>query len=178
MSDFNKVIACLKGMGMKRPSVNDFQDKLMIQKAVYLLQLKGVKTGFHYGLYVRGPYSPELTKELYAHKSELQQLKTTEELTKKETEAVGELKELLGLNPGLLEVAATYSYFAFGRKEDPITALKNVRTIKPFYSETQIAVGISRAKEYLFKPTGKELAELRKELEPWQKASAKSWGNG
>lgn len=177
MTDFDKVIACLKELGMKKPSVADFEDKLVIQKVVYLLQLKGIKTGFNYGLYIRGPYSPGLTKELYAHKSELQHLKTADHLTKKETEAVDELKELLGLKPSLLEVAATYSYFAFGRKEDPITALKNVRTMKPFYSETQIAVGISRAKEYLFKPTDKELADLKKELEPWQEASIKSMGN-
>ena len=54
MSDFGKVLACLKGLGMRSPSTDDFEDKLIIQKAVYLLDLKGIKTGFGFNLYVRG----------------------------------------------------------------------------------------------------------------------------
>jgi len=177
MSNFNKVITCLKELGMKNPSVDNFQDKLVIQKVIYLLQLKGIKTGFEYGLYIHGPYSPELTKKLYEHRKELEQLKTSEHLNKKETNMVNELKELLGLKPSLLEVAATYAYFAFQQHDDPITALKKVRTLKPFYSETQIAVGISRAKKYLFTPTDREMVKLKKETKPWQEASIKDLEN-
>lgn len=175
MSDFGKVIACLKELGLK-PSVDNFQDKLVIQKVIYLLQLKGVKTGFNYGLYVRGPYSPALTKEMYAHKQEFEHLKTNIELTQREREDIRELKELFDFKPGLLEVAATYAYFAYGRKQDPLTAIKNVRIIKGFYPEAQISVGISRAKQLLFKPTEKQLDEMKKEHDAWERASLHDLG--
>jgi len=135
------------------------------------LQLKGVKTEFKYGLYVRGPYSPDLANELYNHKQELEHLKTDAKLTEKELSDVHELKELTDLKPALLEVAATYAYYAFGQHQDPITATKNVRTMKGFYPEAQIAIGISRAKQLLFKPTEKQLEEMKKEHAALERAS-------
>ncbi len=171
MSDFGKVLACLKGLGMRTPSTDDFEDKLVIQKAVYLLQLKGVRTGFGFGLYVRGPYSPTLTAEMYLHKRELCRLETTTKLSEKEAEAVQELRALTALKPSLLEVAATYAYFAIEQGKDPLTATKGVRAMKGFYPETQIALGISHAKKFLFKPTAADIEEMRGEHEALERAS-------
>ena len=171
MSDFGKVLACLKNLGMKNPSTEDFEDKLVIQKAVYLLQLKGVKTGFEFNLYVRGPYSPALTTELYNHPRELRSLETSTQLSGKEVEAVRELGELTHLKPSLLEVAATYAFFAFERGKDPLTATKGVRAMKGFYPETQIALGISHAKKFLFKPTKGDIVEMKREHEGIERAS-------
>ncbi|MBI5037001.1 hypothetical protein HZC09_06705 [Candidatus Micrarchaeota archaeon] len=165
-----KVIACLKEMGF-RPKIAKFSDKIVIQKVVYLLQMKGVKLDFDFGLYVRGPYSPGLTKEIYSRKGDFEQLKTRTDLSGKETEAVKELKEIFNSKSALLEIAATYAYFAYGQKQDPITAQKNVKIMKPFFSETQLAVGINKAKELLYRPTPEELEILCKELAPWQAAA-------
>lgn len=76
------------------------------------------------------------------------------------------------------EIAATYAFFAFHEGHDPITALKNVKKLKPLYSETQIAIGISKAKEFLFQPSEKDLSELKKELSAWQSAAISSMGLG
>ncbi len=170
----NKVIACLKGIGLK-PKVDDFQNRLVIQKAIYLLKLKGIDPGFDYNLYVRGPYSPDLTKEVYDHKSAVEELKTSTRLSNAEAGMVGEFKELFSdFKPSILEVAATYAFFAFERKQDPITALQNVKRMKSFYSGAQIAVGVSKAKEFLFKPSEKQLADMKEEARAWQDASLKS----
>lgn len=171
MSDFGKVLACLKELGMKSPSTDDFENKLIIQKAIYLLQLKGVKTGFGFNLYVRGPYSPALTIQLYAHRQELRALETATKLSEREGEAVQELRELMGLKPSLLEVAATYAYFAFEQGKDPLTATKGVRAMKGFYPEAQIALGISHAKRFLFKPTEVDIEEMKREHEALENAS-------
>lgn len=171
MSDFAKVLACLKGLGMKSPSTDDFVDKLIVQKAVYLLQLKGVRTGFGFNLYVRGPYSPTLATEMYLHTRELCGLETTTKLSEKEAAAVQELRALTGLKPSLLEVAATYAYFAFERGKDPLTATKGVRTIKGFYPEAQIALGISHAKKFLFRPTEADIEEMKQEHGALERAS-------
>lgn len=177
MSDFGKVLACLKELGMRAPSVNDFEERLAIQKALYLLQLRGVKTGFGFDLWVRGPYSPALTTELYSHKRELRVVETTNRLSERDAEAVQELRALTGLKPSLLEVAATYAYFAFEQGKDPMTATKGVRAIKGFYPEGQIALGISHAKKFLFKPTEADIEEMKREHEPLERASLEDLAN-
>jgi len=172
--NLDKVVACLKEISFK-PKINEFQDRLIIQKVVYLLQRKGIDSNFEYNLHVRGPYSPDLTKEVYDHKSAVERLETSSKLNNSESKKVEEFKELFSeLKPSILEVAATYSYFAFGQNQDVITALQNVKRMKSFYSEAQIAVGVSKAKEFLFRPSKKELTDLKEELRPWQEASAKS----
>ena len=77
---------------------------------------------------------------------------------------------------GLVERGATYSFFAFEAKEDPIASLKKLKALKPFFSEAQIAVGVSKAKEFLFKPTKKDLKEMKEEAKAWQDASLKAAG--
>lgn len=171
--NLDKAVACFKALGFK-PKIDDFESRLIIQKTIYLLQLKGIKTGFEYHLYVRGPYSSQLTDQVYANKAKVQNLETSASLTNAEVKDIEEFRGLFGqLVPSMLEIAATYSFFAFGEKLDPMTAQKNVKKMKPFYSEAQIAVGVSKAKELLFVPTEKELAGLREELNAWQEASAK-----
>ncbi len=46
-----------------------FDDRRIIQKAVYLFQAAGVKLGYRFGWYIRGPYSTSLTKDYFALKS-------------------------------------------------------------------------------------------------------------
>jgi len=171
MKNTAKVIACLKALGDFKPSINSFEDRLKIQKIVYLLELKGIKCGFDYHLYVRGPYSPELTQEIYGKREDFERLHCAIKLSRNEETAVHELKELFHMKASLLEVAATYGYYVIIEKQDPITALKSVKKLKPFFSEAQIAVGISKAKEYLFPPTEQQLQEMRKEMRIWENAN-------
>ena len=173
MGSIDKVIACLREVGVK-PSVSDFEGRVIIQKVIYLLKLKGVETGFNYNLYVRGPYSPSLTRELYENRDRVESLQTSVTLTKQESKIVEEFKQLFEIKSSILEVAATYALFAFRSEQDPLTALKNVKAFKPFFSEAQIAIGVSKAKEFLFKPTEKELEEMKKEHKLWQGASLSS----
>jgi uncharacterized protein YwgA len=42
-----------------------FEDRLALQKVTYLLQEAGVVLGYDFTWYVRGPYSPSLTKDAY-----------------------------------------------------------------------------------------------------------------
>lgn len=51
--------------------VNDFDDRLAIQKAIYLVQAAGVELGYHFQWYLRGPYAPSLAKNAHAACAEL-----------------------------------------------------------------------------------------------------------
>lgn len=46
---------------------NSFDDRLICQKKIYLLQSLGTNLGYSYNWYVRGPYSPALTNYIYTN---------------------------------------------------------------------------------------------------------------
>jgi len=41
--------------------VSTFDDRLILQKAVYLLQAAGIQLGYRFRWYLKGPYSPDMT---------------------------------------------------------------------------------------------------------------------
>ena len=46
--------------------VDTFEDRLICQKAIYLVQVAGVNLGYYYQWYLYGPYCRSLTKDEYA----------------------------------------------------------------------------------------------------------------
>ncbi len=168
-----KVIAFFRELGF-HPDITRFDDRLVAQKLVCLLELKGVDLGYPCSIYVRGPYSPDLTKDLYEFSDEFEHYTTETRLNDREKETAAQLESIFGLKPILLEVGATYGHYTMREKFSPRQALTQVKRLKPFYSEAQVALGISKAKEFLFEPTGKDLTELKKETSIWQNASLKS----
>ena len=53
--------------GLKLPfRIDTFEDRLILQKAVYLAQAAGVHLGYYYHWYLHGPYSPSLTRDEFA----------------------------------------------------------------------------------------------------------------
>jgi hypothetical protein len=171
MGNLGKVIACLKELSIK-PKVDDFQSKLVIQKAVYLLQSMGVKTGYAFNFYVRGTYSPALTEDMYRNKGMVQSLSHPENLSEREQKLVEEFRTEMGeLSPAVLEIAAAYAYFFKEKGMGARDATIRTKEAKPFFSEMQFVKGINRAKALLFKPTAEDLKWLKKETEPWQQAS-------
>jgi len=173
MEDRKKVIAFFKELGFEF-DISRFDDRLVAQKLVCLLDLKGINLGYSSSIYVRGPYSPDLTQDLFEFTNEFENLKTDIRLTAPEKEAAGELGRIFGLKPVLLEVGATYGFYALRQNCDPLEALRLVKRLKPFYSEAQVALGISKAKEFLFRPTPKDLKDLKEETGIWQRASLKT----
>ena len=46
--------------------IGTFQDRLIMQKAIYLAQTAGIQLGYFYHWYLHGPYSPSLTHDEYS----------------------------------------------------------------------------------------------------------------
>jgi hypothetical protein len=49
-----------------RPSVDSFEDRLILQKSVYILQSAGIQMGYRFRWYLKGPYSPDMTADAFA----------------------------------------------------------------------------------------------------------------
>jgi uncharacterized protein YwgA len=47
-------------------SIGKFENRLKLQKIIYLMQAYGLNIGYNYSLYLYGPYSTELTRDGYA----------------------------------------------------------------------------------------------------------------
>lgn len=171
MSNAEKVIAILKAIGFS-PKIGNFEDRLKLQKIVYLLQKKGLTTGYHYDLNVRGPYSNELTKEYFQLHRDFDSLNTPCKLSEKEGAWALEFKELFELNSGILEAAATYAYFVLDRHLSALEALKTLKSLKPYLTDTQVALGTNKAKQFVIPPSEKDIAEMKAEFAPLELASA------
>ncbi|EJG06307.1 hypothetical protein Metli_0337 [Methanofollis liminatans DSM 4140] len=173
MNDRSKVIACFREAGF-RMDKGQFEHRLIAQKLVYLLKLKGVEFAYPFHLYVRGPYSPDLAREYYQHADEFSRCETERALSPVEADSVAGLTGLFGKSPSLLEIGATYGYLAYEMHQPPQQAYRAVRRMKSFYSNEQIVKGINRVKQYLFAPTDEEKAVLDSELQEWQRAGIQS----
>ncbi len=46
-------------------AISSVDDRMRIQKAIYLSQVLGINTGYHYSWYLKGPYSTDLTQDYY-----------------------------------------------------------------------------------------------------------------
>ena len=46
--------------------IGTLDDRVRIQKTVYLGQLSGINLGYHFGWHIKGPYSPSLARDYYA----------------------------------------------------------------------------------------------------------------
>ena len=57
-------VLTLRRLGFE-PKLTTFNDRLVAQKAIYLVQAAGVDLGYFYSWYLRGPYCPALTEDLF-----------------------------------------------------------------------------------------------------------------
>ncbi len=93
-------------------SMDEFNDRLKLQKMIYLLQSSGVYLGYEFRYYIHGPYCSKLTQigfeisEIYGDitvkKDQLFQDKNVEKKYKKTIKLLNELK-----TPRNLEIAAS-----------------------------------------------------------------------
>lgn len=44
-------------------TMDSFEDRLVLQKRIYLLQVFGIYLGYKFAWYIHGPYSPNLTRD-------------------------------------------------------------------------------------------------------------------
>ena len=175
MLNRDKVIESFHQLGFA-PRVGEFEDRMLIQKCVLLLQLKGLGTTYPYRLHIRGPYCEELNLEAFAHRPEFEAPIAKDALCDEERAIVAEFGETFELRPNQLEVAGTYAFFVSCDGLDHLEAHHRTRKLKSFVPAAQQALAISRAKRFLYPPTEEETREMKDEFAPWQSASLRTAG--
>lgn len=151
--------------------IDDFEHRLIAQKLVCLLQLKGLDLGYQIDIYVRGPYSPELTKDLYHLNNEKPEGGKEDIINSDDYELIKELKDIIGLDPIELEIASTYAFFLINRNMDHIESYNQLKKMIPFYSHKHILSGINKAKIFLSDLRKNHENDMKEEFKAWQNAS-------
>lgn len=169
-----KTIAALKFLNFK-PRIDDFKWRFLIQKIVALSQPIGLSSNYLFSIYINGPFSKDLSHDYYEYIEDFQSQKTAYVLTEKEKTALSRVKAICldgvkgaeeftehSKNFNLLEATSTASEIirAGGTNQD---LFSQVKTLKPHLKDTEIVVGLNRAKELRFE-TPQPDEETKKEI--------------
>lgn len=173
MGNWQKAIAFFDEIGFSLDN-KEFEDRLIAQKTICLLELKNLDFDYIFNLYVRGPYSPVFTTDYYQHGDEFKNNDTPLTLSEDEIATVTYLDKLFEKSPSLLEIGATYGFLLKEGGMSAVDAYNIVKQEKGFYQDSLIAKGVSKAKQFLFEPTSDDLEWLKNEVRPWQKAAIAS----
>jgi len=82
-------------------SIDGIDNRLRLQKAVYLGQLFGVDLGYRYSWYVKGPYSPPLTQDYYKLAESIADTRSGKVLRPDLSEKLRSARELLRVPTGV-----------------------------------------------------------------------------
>lgn len=114
-------------------NISSLGHRIVCQKIIYFANRLGISPKYNFNLYVRGPYSHELAKDLYALEKYFSDVIPADFISNKTAEKFGKLLEILNGESGVerkLEIAATLDYFylAFGTKEKAAEKTKEVKS--------------------------------------------------
>lgn len=168
VSDLDKVIAGLRFLNL-RPDIRVYKWRFLVQKTAHLAQSLGLQTNYYFTIYVAGPYSPSLAKDYYENQDKVNTLETEYELTSDDEKILAKIQACCDLyqDTFLMECASTVVHFM---KENPNLKdgdiIAKIRSLKPYLGDAKCVIGISKAKELLFKPEYLT-EELRREIRGW-----------
>jgi uncharacterized protein YwgA len=128
--------------------VDTFEQRITSQKTQYFAQLFGVSFRYNYNLYINGPYSPALAKDLFAIKE--QKMKpmlnkfVPDDLEKRFTDLKKFIKDM---DARKLEIVATYHWLLKVAKMDIKEAQSKLIELKKV-NEKELQYSIDKIKKY------------------------------
>lgn len=130
-----------------------FDDRLRMQKLAFLIQEVGGRSDFAYYWYVRGPYSPALTRALFSERG-AQGPGDGTGLSDAERRLAGRVRSLVGEktdDPLELELYASVWYLTPKRrllKRDRASIATTMLRTKPYFTEEQVANTLSEIEAF------------------------------
>lgn len=167
-TNLDKVIASLKFLDLS-PNVREYRGRFFTQKTAFLAKALGMNITYDFTVYVAGPYSRELTCDYYAQTKKVERLQTDYELTASDIHVLEKIKACSDIfsSMNLMEAASTVVYLkcqSQGLTDDDLFV--KLKWLKPHLTNADRTIGITKAKELLFKPEYLT-EEIRKEMDEW-----------
>jgi len=154
-----KLLAAFREMD-KKIDMSTFENRLIFQKNVYLLQEFGLKLENPYGWYVRGPYSTTAASDGFQLEKIQDKVEDLPDISRDELELIRRFKQLLSESKDKFEdksddyflelLASLHFIFKYGyprptSKED---ALKTFLKKKPKFKEDDVGVALELLEKY------------------------------
>ena len=145
MNSIGKLLACLEVLEVN-PSLESFADRKRNQKLAYLVQeVAGISLGYSFSWYIRGPYAPSLTRDLYANTGSKTSLSTSHGLKEEERSKMDQLRNFLGdyvNSSDLLELLVSLHFLRklgrqYGAPQEEI--IRVLKEKKPFFSDQDVS---------------------------------------
>lgn len=134
-------------------SMNEFDNRLKLQKIAFLAQKLGAVGGFTFSWYKRGPYSPSLTQALFQCE-QVGQLGKKQQLKPHEEKIIEQIIKLTGKNgvddPKILELHASVWYLIPDWQDPPNIehVISVMSSEKPAYSQAEVSQAISNVLKF------------------------------
>jgi uncharacterized protein YwgA len=171
-NDLDKIVACLRFLGL-RPKMYVYRWRFLVQKIAFLAKALGMDIGYSFTIYVAGPYSRELNCDYYPDvvKTRIDALQTDYTLSLSDVSVLEKVRNCQGLleSQSLMEATSTAVFFM---TQNPNIAdddlFMRLKWFKPHIGESDRVVGITKAKELLFKPEYLT-EEIKREMDEWDR---------
>jgi uncharacterized protein YwgA len=148
----------IDGLGLDF-KINSFQDRLIMQKSVYLAQTAGVNLGYYYHWYLYGPYSPSLTRDEYAIAMDISADMDESKGWKLDERSSQRLEEIRSLFTGLerdklakkLELLASVHFLIDRRQVSKVDTNRITETLERFnkdFSEEEVKKALGELISY------------------------------
>ena len=148
----------IDGLGLDF-KINSFQDRLIMQKSVYLAQTAGVNLGYYYHWYLYGPYSPSLTRDEYAIAMDISADMDESKGWKLDERSSQRLEEIRSLFTGLerdklakkLELLASVHFLIDRRQVSKVDTSRITATLRRFnkpFSEQDVENALGELTRY------------------------------
>jgi uncharacterized protein YwgA len=139
--------------------IDSFQDRLIMQKAVYLAQAAGVNLGYYYQWYLYGPYSSSLTRDEYAIATDIALGMEESEGWKLDDQSSQRLERIRGIFAGLkgdelakkLELLASVHFLIDRKQVSKVDTSQITSTLKRFkknFSVEDVKEALKELKKY------------------------------
>jgi len=171
-TNLDKVIACLRYLELT-PNAYDYRWRFLMQKIAFLAMALGMDISYYFTIYVAGPYSRELNCEYFpdATKIRINNLQTDYVLQESDIAILEKIKNCCDLQgeQQLLEATSTIVYLV---KQEPNISddelFTRMKWLKPHIRDTERIIGITKAKELLFKDEYMT-EEIKREIDEWDR---------
>lgn len=133
--------------------LHSFDDRLLLQKRVYLLGASGVDLGYMHSWYLRGPYCPALTRDAFAcdHEFRTVGFGVGTPLPKIVSEKITGLRAALGSywsDPSRLELLASVVFLnRTAPEKTPLELMDTLLDKKPKYKSQEVSKAVKIAGE-------------------------------
>lgn len=150
MATKTEIQSVFKELGVE-PKLDTLNDRIKIQKLVYLSEISGIDLGFSFRWYIHGPYSPELTRVLFGKETGTSSNLSNYDFRKE----LDGLKSIIGdaiQSSSSLELIASLHYvlsIAKRQKSSEKAALEIIHEQKPQFTKEDVNDGLKIARRLL-----------------------------